>query len=358
MTSDKQEKSKKIKSIFGFLLPLLLTAVFLFIAFRKVDVAESFRLLSEISLAYFALYFLFFCLGNYLRALRWKYILDSVKPDTKILNLLGATMVGYGVNCVLPRFGEIYRPAFLGKWENISRSSVFGTIIVERIIDLLALGFSVLISVMIFPGDLYAEFPWLKSTVIIGFAFMIALIVIVVLTVRLKHHFYDIIVKIAGKISHKLADKLAYLFDTLVEGFTSLKGIRNHILTIFLTIAIMCVYAYTSYLGFYVLGMQNIKDISFAMAWIVMSISAFGVVIPTPGSTGSYHAFVMAVLIQILAFNNEISGAYALFTHLVSYFSFILSTLFFVFIINRIREKSGIKKETFISVFHLNKGDN
>ena len=119
----------------------------------------------------------------------------------------------------------------------------------------------------------------------------------------------------------------------------------------------MVVYGYTSYLGFYVLNMEDIKEVTFGMAWIVMSIAAFGIVVPTPGGTGSYHAFVMLVLGQILHFNNEISGAYALFTHITSYVSFILSTVLFVYIINRKRAKSGIKKEDFFSVFHLKKGD-
>jgi hypothetical protein len=330
LTSDKKNTFSQIRKILGYTFPFILTVVFLIAAFKNVDVVESFRLISKISIPWFFLFYFFFFFGHYLRAVRWKVIISSVKKDTSMLNLMGATMVGYGVNCIVPRLGEIYRPAFLGKWENVSRSSIFGTIIVERIIDLLALGIAVLISVMIFPGNLYTEFPWLKSTLYLGFAAMAVLILVLFLTVKLKHKFYDIIIKFVGKISSKAADKLAYVFEMLTDGFSSLKGSRNYFLTILLTIIIMLVYGYTSYLGFYVLRMNEIKDITYGMAWIVMSIAAFGIVVPTPGGTGSYHAFVMLVLGQILHFNNEISGAYALFTHIISYLSFIyqLSYLF------------------------------
>ena len=51
-------------------------------------------------------------------------------------------MVGYGVNCVTPKLGEVTRAVLLGKWEKLSRSSMFGTVILERVIDLISLGLS------------------------------------------------------------------------------------------------------------------------------------------------------------------------------------------------------------------------
>jgi len=49
-------------------------------------------------------------------------MLNSVKKDVSIKNLFGALMVGYGVNCVLPRVGEISRAILIGKWEGLSRT--------------------------------------------------------------------------------------------------------------------------------------------------------------------------------------------------------------------------------------------
>jgi len=72
--------------------------------------------------------------GHYLRALRWKYILNSVKPNTSMKNLFGSLMVGYGVNCVTPKLGEVTRAVLIGKWEGLSRSSMFGTVILEELL--------------------------------------------------------------------------------------------------------------------------------------------------------------------------------------------------------------------------------
>jgi hypothetical protein len=82
-----------------------------------------------------------------------------------------------------------------------------------------------------------------------------------------------------------------------------------------------------------------------------MTISAYGVIIPTPGGTGSYHIISIFVLTQLYNFEYELSAAYALLTHFLSYVIFIGSTVVIIYFINKINEKKGMKKENFLSVF-------
>lgn len=341
----------KIKKALGYFIPFLLTFVFLYLAFHDVDLAQAVKLIGNSSVVWLLPFLFVFMLSHFIRAIRWKFILRSVKKDTSILNLFGTTMVGYGVNCVVPRLGELYRALFIGKWEGLSRSSMLGTIIVERVIDILALGISVLISVLIYSGNLYEEIEWLRSAVIFGFAAIFLVILFLVLLVKLKENFYNGILKIAGKFSKKIAEKLSYVFMMLIDGFQSLKGITNYLVVIILTVLIMLVYGYNSLLGFYMLGMDEIVHVNYGTAWVVMTISAFGIVIPTPGGTGSYHFIVKSVLVGLYGFSEEFGSAYALLTHLISYLTFIASTVLFVYIINRRRVKQGFPKENFLSVF-------
>lgn len=331
--------------------------VFLYLAFKNVDLGQAFHLIGEASISYLILFVIVFFISHILRAFRWKVMIGSVKKDASAFNLFGATMIGYGVNCVVPRLGELYRALFLGKWEGLSRSSMLGTIIVERIIDLLALGASVLISVMIYPGNLYQDIPWLKSALLLGFAIMFLLILMLYLVVKLKEKFYNAIVKFVGKISPKASTKLAEIFHTLTEGFASIKGSKNYILTIILSAAIMIAYGYNSYVGFYMLGMHNYSEVTFAMAWVLMTIMAFGIIIPTPGGTGSYHVIGQLVLVNLFAFTSEMGAAYVILTHAISYILFISSTVFFTFIINKQQLKKGGSKENFFSVFKNSKED-
>ncbi len=349
MTSG-NKKSSQIKRYLGYFIPVLLAVFFLYLAFKGVDLGAAFDIIAGSSLTWMLIFIISFYLSHLIRAFRWKVMLHSIKPNTSVLNLLGATMIGYGVNFIVPRLGELYRALFAGKWENISRSSMLGSIVVERVIDILALGISVLLSVFIYSGNLYVELQWLKSALVFGFIGLFATIFLLFLLVKFKEKFYNVIVNLVGRISTTAAEKLSYILKMLVDGFATIKGSRNYFWTIFLTVLIMLIYGLTSYLGFYVLGMEEIKDVNFEMAWVVMTISAFGVIIPTPGGTGSYHFIVKSVIVGLYGFSQEVGSAYALMTHFVSSVIFILSTFFFIAFINKRREKLGFAKENFVTV--------
>ena len=124
----------------------------------------------------------------------------------------------------------------------------------------------------------------------------------------------------------------------LAEGFASLKGTRNYFWTIFWTIVIIFLYAYGSYVGMLMLDMQNFQSITFGMGWVIMSISAIGVIIPTPGSTGSYHTLAKSTLVLIFGFGETISVAYAFLTHIIGYIIFIVTALIMFFIVNKQKE--------------------
>jgi hypothetical protein len=145
-------------------------------------------------------------------------------------------------------------------------------------------------------------------------------------------------VKFVGKISEKVAYKAAHIFNMLTEGFGSLKGTKNYLLTFVLSALIMLIYGLSSYVGFFILNMQDINHVNFGMGWVVMSISAIGVVIPTPGGTGSYHALAKSTLVLLFGFGQTISLAYAFITHLISYSLVIITALVVFFILNKQHE--------------------
>lgn len=311
-----------------------MSIVFLYIAFHNSDLNQVFQYVSHPSVFWIIIFILSTLFSHFLRAVRWKVILHSVKKDVSVMNAFGALMIGYGVNFVVPRLGEVSRAALIGKWEGLSRSSMFGTVIVERVIDVIFLGLTLLISVYL-SKDLFINFSWLKSTLYITLVVMIFAILFLYLIIKFKEKFYNIIIKIVSRFSTKLASRAAHIFEMLTKGFTSLKGTRNYLLTILLSAAIMLVYALNSYIGFFTLGMQDMGiPVNFKLAWILMSISAIGAVIPTPGGTGSYHALAKSVLV-FFGFSLNISLAYAFLTHIISFFLIIFLALISFFLLNK-----------------------
>ena len=334
MTSGNKKRNNRIRSVLNFTLPVLLSFVFLYIAFYKSDLNKVFQFVSHPSVFWIIIFILSTLLSHLLRAVRWKVILYSVKKDVSVKNAFGAIMIGYGVNFVVPRVGEISRAALIGKWEGLSKSSMFGTVIVERVIDVIFLGLTLLLSVYL-SNDLFISFPWLKSTLYVTFVLMLIAILFLYFTIRLKEKFYSIIIKVVSRFSVKLADKAAHIFEMLTEGFASLKGTRNYLITILLSAGIMFVYALTAYIGFLTLGMQDMGiHVDFKLGWILMSISAIGTVIPTPGGTGSYHALAKSVLV-LFGFGLNISLAYAFLTHIISFFLIIFLALISFFLLNK-----------------------
>ena len=341
MTSGKSRKISHYKGALQFAFSITLTIIFLYIAFRNVDVDTVIKVVSGASWSWIAAFFFTLLFSHFLRAVRWKVILRSVKKDIAIKHLFGALMIGYGVNCVVPRLGEVSRAIFLAKWEKLSRSSMFGAVIVERVIDVIFLGLSVIISVYLWRQDLYASFPWLKSTLEIMLILMIGVILFLILAIKLKEKFYGLLIKFLERFFPAIAKKVGHIFTMLIEGFGSLKGIGNYSMTIILSVAIMLFYALGAYVGFFTIGMQNILPVNFKMAWVLMSISGIGVVIPTPGAMGSYHALAKSVLI-LFGFGEAVSFSYAFLTHIISYLMFIVLGLLSFVLLNK-RHESLVK---------------
>ena len=355
MTSGKT--NNQLAKVAGYLSPVIVTVLFLYLAFKGIDLSKSFGLIAKSSLLAVLLYVVVFFSSHLARAIRWRYMVDSVKKDVSSFHLFGSVMIGYGVSCIIPRLGELYRGLFLGRWENISRTTVLGTIIVERIIDITVFVLAALISVGLYSGDLFKDVNWLKLSLVIGYLIIIIVTVFLVLIVRYKQKFKNIFIKFAGKISKKFETRLDVLFNTLISGLSSIRGTKNILMIILWSAVIILLYALNSYVGFYIFDMDSTGRITFAMAWILMTISSFSAMIPTPGGTGPYHLISIFVLTQLFNFGIEISAAYALLTHFISYSLFVLSTVIIIFIVNKSRIKKGLKKESFLSVFSISSED-
>ena len=96
--------------------------------------------------------------------------------------------------------------------------------------------------------------------------------------------------------------------------------------------------------------MDEVHVVTYGMAWILMTIRDFGIVIPTPGGTGSYYLITLAVLTELFGFLQASASAYAIFTHFISYVVFIGSPFIFIFWVNKRRLENGVSKVNFINV--------
>jgi uncharacterized protein (TIRG00374 family) len=127
--------SRALQLAFG----ILVSAVCLWLAMHDVRLGEVLFALRHANYLGFALLMALTLLGFWLRALRWRWLIHSRHP-IGIGPLFSATMIGFMANNLLPlRLGEFVRAWALGLSQKMSKTTVFATVVVERVVDMITL---------------------------------------------------------------------------------------------------------------------------------------------------------------------------------------------------------------------------
>jgi uncharacterized protein (TIRG00374 family) len=139
----------KLKKILKIVLPLALGG---FLVWYSLAIVSPEKLLSYFKKANYPWVFLgllFGILSHISRAYRWKFLLEPMGFKPKFFNSFLAVLVGYLVNLFLPRAGEVSRAAVMANYEKIPFEKSFGTIVAERLADLLMLFLVILVAFFI-----------------------------------------------------------------------------------------------------------------------------------------------------------------------------------------------------------------
>lgn len=159
--------NNRIVSVIKVVLPLLIGVYLLWhfysamdentkeVFFKAIKEADYFWIIISLVLGFFS---------HVVRAYRWKYTLEPMGHTPKFWHRYHALMIGYIVNLLIPRAGEATRAALLYRTDRISFSSSFGTIIAERVFDILMLGLVLLVAIFLSYDDLIT----LKDIIIDG----------------------------------------------------------------------------------------------------------------------------------------------------------------------------------------------
>ena len=323
--------SQRLKTAFNYLFSAVLTLVFLYFAFKGTDFNG---LRYELSRAnyWWALSMIPPLLVSHLfRALRWKYLLLPVKKDLKYRHLFSATSIGYLFNNLMPKVGELVRPYAIGRFEGISKSAAFGTLMVERILDILSFLFLVGLIPLVYSGPLNQTFPWLENMGI--WITVVTLLVLAFFTILMFRR--DIMMKILAFFTRHLSAKKAQFVERIshsfLDGFLFLKE-PKHFLTIgVLSVMVWGLYIVMLYLPFRAFGLTQGYSLDLRSALVLQAISSLGYMTPTPGATGPYHYFAIQTLTKLYGVQSELARSYAVVTHALGYLSTTVLGLFFFF---------------------------
>ena len=149
---------RKLYSYLKIFFPPFLGIFFIFLSINITSVEERKLIISYIKnadLKYIIISIIFGILSHLSRAFRWKYLLLPLGYNPKFINSILAVLISYIANLGIPRSGEILRATTLSSYEKIPFEKLFGTIIAERIVDLL-----ILLSLIFLSFSLQFELVW------------------------------------------------------------------------------------------------------------------------------------------------------------------------------------------------------
>jgi hypothetical protein len=283
------------KSIFNtikVIFSIAFMAFILYYFFGKNSDSLKRDLLKEVDYLYVFLSMLFGGWAYVNRGFRWIILIDALGYKTSKINSVSAVSVGYFTNLFIPRAGEISRCTALKKSDNIPVDKLFGTILIERVIDFISLIVFLLVSVLLKSGEIVRsinEYQKIGSTdpsntkFIVLFVMVILIFLVYVLKNKIKQlSFYQ---------------KVADFIDGLKEGFKSIKKMKNKSSFWFHTFSIWIMYFLMTYICFH--AIPETSHLGFSDGLFLLVLGGIGMVIPAPGGIGSYHLIVMIGLVAL-----------------------------------------------------------
>jgi len=284
----------RLKSVLQYLLLILLTVLLLWLSLRGLQVAEGENKYDFLRHAweksnkgYLALVAVTLMVSNLIRAERWRMLL---KPTGNAISFTGSflsLLIGYLVNLAVPRGGEVSRCYNLYKLEKTPVEVSFGTVVVERIIDLVCL-------VTLIALSFFVEWKKLKtfidslnipsrsgSTISPWTLLIIAGILVFALAIYLL----------------RKNEKFIKIVKGFKEGLMAVFQLKNKGLFIFYSVAIWALYFLMTY--FVLKAFSETQDLGFGAVLILFAIGAIAMAVPLPGGAGSYHTLVPMGLVAL-----------------------------------------------------------
>ena len=303
-------------SVLKYLFFIALGVALLFLAFRGLAFNELWEELKTANYWWFLVAIILAILSHIFRALRWNLLIEQMGYKTRTSITFYSVMMGYLANLALPRLGEVTRCGFLSKKENIPFNALFGTVIAERVFDLVVLLF---IIVMVVVTQIQIIGGFLNEILVKPFLgayygnFMVIIVVVLGLVLLTLLSLF-----IFRKLKPWLKTTTVYgkiesFIDGFMDGLKSIAKLKQKILFFLYTFAIWFFYLLMIVLPFY--AFAETSFLTFTDGITVLGIGSLGVVAPVPGGIGSYHFIITELLSQLYEVPIKAAAAYATANH-------------------------------------------
>lgn len=281
---------------------LVLTVIFLYFFFRSVEWKEVFGYLTDVNLKIFILIILLVPVHLATRAIRWKYLLRHEKEGVGFFNRFAGNAIGFTVTFIFPgRLGELVKPLYLAKKENMSKGFVLGTILIERTFDIFTMCF--LLGLFLLSKPLYSSY--LKADAdaysnlymwgIIGIAFGSFLLIVALSLYFFREKTLSVIAFFLKPFPEKITQKIINLFHEFIQGLKFFHSFGNLIMYILFSFVVWLGIVFYYWIFFFAYDVK--LPFFFLVPYVFLTM--VGASIPTPGMVGGFHYFSKLALTSL-----------------------------------------------------------
>ena len=291
-----------------FSLFLFLGIVILWWLYKDHDPEELLSILKkEVGYGWIVLSLVMGLFSHISRTMRWQMLIEPVEKKPGLFNTFLAVMIGDLANLAIPRMGEISRCAVLSRYEEVSFSRLVGTVVTERILDMVMLLISLLLMIFI-QYNLFMDviqnklaLDSVNEMLTSPWAGLIALLIISLPLVFRKH-----------LINSRIFFKIKGLWNKFKEGVFSYRQVKNKPVFFLHTFLIFFLYFLMIYVCFF--GFPFTKDLGPGVGLAVFVMGSIGMVAPVQGGIGPWHFLVITTLL-FFGVSDPQAAAFALLVH-------------------------------------------
>ncbi len=274
-----QKKSKPSKAIITIIISLAFAALFLWLAFRDFDVEKLKESLSGANYLWVMISAVFGILAYWFRAVRWNILLEPLGYKISNSNALWTISFGYLMNLTIPRSGEVARATALYGVEKVPVDKSFGTIILERVIDLVCMLIFLGLT-LVFKYDVIISF-FRNANIRINPYILGGVFLTGILGLVLFFRFKDYLKK------YPLLNKIIVFIEGIFKGLTSIFRMKENLKFILYTMAIWLCYYFAAYLVCFAL--PETSNFTIADGFYIIVIGTLGMMVPASGGIGAFH---------------------------------------------------------------------
>jgi glycosyltransferase 2 family protein len=224
-------------------------------------------------------------LSHLVRAERWRMLMVPAGFYPKLSHSFYSLMVGYFVNLVIPRGGEVSRCYNLYKLDGTPADMSFGTVVVERLVDLICLVLLIALCFLVESEKLFSFLTTLPfgiegprtKLMILGIAAALVLVLVIVFRWLIKKN-------------QKFRDFILKTWNGFRQGLGTVFKLKNKGLFIFYSVLIWFLYFLTSYAVLQ--AFSSTSELGYGAVLSLFAIGSIAMAAPLPGGTGSYHVLV------------------------------------------------------------------